>query len=477
MKTVMFSFFFFVHIYHIYGQIRFAFFEPITGGHEISAFQVSSNQDNILGVSYYNFDHLYWTTFSREGQLIEKKEFPTNNYGILTPIGVLSTEQNFFHFYEDEGHIIHIFSADKTGKSIGIKRVDVTQSKKKEKIIGRVSEDGTFYILVVGKKEKLLKLWKFSATTQTFEDKSFPIEEHWVKQFYYWANESKLSVFEPIMKKQLQMPSGVASFFKVYVNANKKVILTIDGPRAKNFGRTDIFTLDWENNKISTHILGSRVIQNGDYTKSLVYDEHFYQIYATKSRLNISISTFSENNRIKVFDYQLKDSIDILDSPLYSDKERPRFFSTKTKHKQVEQPSTRKVLSKLNGGAPFILPQYTQNNELLLTIGSYFDSTKGMVFNPSLMGAPAGALPISPIFFHSYDSYEKSNFFHTKINTSTFERIPSSFIENQINPALKFVKNELTDKHKYTIFPFQERFAVIHFLRKEREIKIDVFEN
>jgi len=35
----------------------------------------------------------------------------------------------------------------------------------------------------------------------------------------------------------------------------------------------------------------------------------------------------------------------------------------------------------------------------------------------------------------------------------------------------KFDKNELADKQEYTIFPFKEKFAVVHFLRKERAVK------
>lgn len=459
----------------VLSQNRFATFTPILKNPIIQAFQVNENDKGILELSYYSDSHLYWTSFDNEGQIIEKKEVPCKGTK-LAPIGVLNTADKTFHFYEDYGHIIHIFSADQSGKWLELKRADVTKSKLKEKIIARIADNGIFYLLVLSKKEKLLKLWKFIEDTQEFEVKAFPIDRHWVKQF-------KDNTFQAITCNKLLTPSTVASLFKTYISSEKNLILTIDGYPAKDLGRTNILTLDWNDKKLEITILGNYTLPSGSYTNSLIYDHHFLYIYATKSRLDIDIATFPENVIINTFDYKLNDTIDILNSPFYSEKEVARFFKTKTKRKEISQPSTKKILNKLAQGTPFILPKKLKNNEILLTIGAYSTPQQYSGFSPGMPGStintPYGsvAIPGTPGSFNTYEGYERTSFFHTKIHPSNFEKIDvPELLENQINPALKFVKNELSEKHDFTIFSYQGKPAVVHYLSKEQEIKIDIFE-
>ncbi|MEM1124181.1 MAG: hypothetical protein AAGJ18_27335, partial [Bacteroidota bacterium] len=211
-----------------------------------------------------------------------------------------------------------------------------------------------------------------------------------------------------------------------------------------------------------------------------------YRIGVNKEILNISIYQLADLTLQKEYHFTVKDDIDLLDSPFFSESDGNQgFYLFSPSNKTLEQPDTKKLLKKLAVGEPFIIPQPLDNNQLLLTVGTHIMiNSGGGTFMPGMPGGtistPSGpvAMPGTPAtFVGGGGGYKLSRFFYSIFDADTLEHVvDADRMGKTIHPVHKFVDTRLSNKHVSTVIPYGEQTAVVHYLRSDRLVEVTVFE-
>ena len=266
--------------------------------------------------------------------------------------------------------------------------------------------------------------------------------------------------------------------------SGQKLLLTFDREKARGHGNTWLMTLDWATKKIENKIIGKSALWAKGRTNSLIYKENLYRIAATKTNLDVDI--FALDGTIKkAYSFKKEESIDIIDSPFFTENQENNGFYifNLQKQKKIEKPSTKKLLNKLSKGTPFMSAEPFDENQILLTLGTFIISNNGGGFMPVMPGATInapGALLIClvlQILFIKRAIINNLAFFYSRINMTNFEHSTEEEKETKaVHKFQNYVDNNFTKKHIYTLLPYEKNRAIIHYLRSEKLIKVDLFE-
>lgn len=463
----------------LFAQTTLTSFEPIAKKPRISALLSNANQDGTIGISYPFNGKLYWNAVDKTGQVIEKMGISAGTTQSI-PKGTIYSDTHFFHFYKNaDNQNIQIIQAERNGKNG--KLFSKKLLAKKERFIGAIADKNIFFLLALNKKGKELKVFKFNPEQTDFETTIIPIKD-------FLADKLHKVKFFPIREKDLIQPYQAAILLKSYVLDADKLLLTIDGEKARGHGTTELLTIDLKEGTINNKILGKSDLELEGHTKALVFKDKIYRITATKNLLNIGIYELSDLSLIQAYSYTPQEEINILDSPFYSESEGNNgfyLFNPAKKDKTIDKTETKKLLKKLAVGAPFIIATALDEQQTLLTIGTHIVANQNGYFMPGVAGGtvntPNGpvSMPGTPGTYigGSGNSYKQSRFFYTLIDSTSLEHVSTTDkVTKTIHPVHKFVDNTLTDKHVSTVVPYGDKTAVVHYLRSDRLIEVEIFE-
>ena len=463
----------------LFAQQTLVSFEPIAKKPRISALLTNANQSGTIGISYAFNGKLYWNAIDKKGQVLEKM---TLSLGAVRtkPEGAISTDTHFYHFYKDsDNQSIKIICAAANGKNGKILQKELLA--KKERFIGAIADKNTFFLLALNKKAKVLTIFKFNTQTESFDKTTIPIKDALVDKFH------KVN-FRAVKAKDLMSPYQAASLLKLYVLKENQLLLSIDGEKARGHGTTELITLNLTEATTNTKILGKSALAVEGHTKSLVLDQHIYRITATKELLNVSIYNLTDYTLKKEYEYTKEETIGILDSPFFSESESNNGFYlfNPARKGKIEQPETKKLLKKLAVGSPFIIATAFDDQQTLLTIGTYIiKNAGGGYFMPGMPGGsintPNGpvAMPGTPGAWvgGTSNSYKQSRFFYSLVHTDDFTHVEGTAdVKKSVHPVHKFVNNTLTNKHICSVLPYGEKTAVVHYMRSEKQITVTLIE-
>lgn len=462
--------------YSLFAQTTLTSFEPIAKKPKINALLSNANPDGEIAISYIFNGKIYWNLIDKNGEVLVKKAINAQTTR-LSPRGAIFANNRFFHFYKNgDNQQIEIIESDNQGQNIKLFPTKILA--KKERFIGAIADQNQFFLLALNKKEKTLKVSKFDPDQQKFVTTDFEIKDYIVDKL----NKVK---FTPIRKNDLLSPYQAAALLKLYVLNDQKLLLTIDGEKARGKGTTELLTLDLAQRKLENQIVGKNTFTLDDRTKSLVYQNHLYRIGVNREMLNISIYQLADLTLKKEYQFTTNDEIDLLDSPFFSESDGNNgFYLFTPSNKTLDKPDTKKLLKKLAVGAPFILPQSLDSNQLLLTVGTHIVVNQGGYFMPGMPGGtintPGGpvATPGTPAsYVGGGGGYKQSRFFYSIFDETNFEHIANAErLKKSIHPVHKFVDNQLTNKHISAVIPYGKQTAVVHYLRSDRLIEVEVFE-
>lgn len=461
-------------------QEKFVSFEPLAKKPKISALVANTNQAGILGISYHFNGKLYWNAIDKAGQLIEKRDLSVGSLK-MQPKGAIYTDTHFFHFFKDmDSHRLKIIRANKDGNAEDLLQKEVLG--KKERFIGIISDKNVFCLLLLNKKEKALKVFKFNTTTQNFDQTVFSLKEYLVEKLH------KVQ-FTSIRSSDLIGPQQAAAKLKLYVQSEDELLLTIDGEKASGYSLTEIIGLNLTTQELSNKKVGINVYEMNGRANSLIVKDYMYRIAVNRENLEISKYLLADLSLQKEYKFTKQETISLLDSPFFTESDNSNgfyLFNPARKNKTTDQPETKKLLKKLAVGSPFIIASAFNTEQTLLTIGSHIMSTGGGgYFSPGIPGStintPNGpvSMPGTPGSWigGTGGGYQQSRFFYSLVNSNDWSPIEEKdSISKTVNPIQKFVTNTLTKKHVSSVVPYGDKQAVVHYLRNKKEIIVTLFE-
>ncbi|MEM6318642.1 MAG: hypothetical protein AAF960_13305 [Bacteroidota bacterium] len=464
--------------YLLSAQTSLASFEPIAAKPKIAALQSNTNAANILGISYAFNGSLYWNALNDSGEVVEKKKLRLDGTRVR-PRGTVYAANQFFHFYENtDNHTMLVIEASDSGRESKLAKQQLLQ--KKENFIAHLADKNEFYALALHRKSKTLRVFRFNPTTQTFDVKEILLKDYLVDKLH------KVK-FRPIAQVKNLMPHEAATPLKGYLLATDKILLTIDGAKARGQGPTELLAIDWEAGTLENRIMGENGFALDDHSKSFVFQDRIFRIIATKERLTLRAYNLNDLEKIQEFHYTPKTPIDIMDSPFHTESSGNDgfyLFDPSRNAKDLEKDQAKKILKKLAVGAPFVLPESNGEGELLLTVGTHIATNGGGgMFMPGTPGTtistPGGpvAMPGSPgMFVGGGGSYRLSRFFYTRLNATNLSHLSTDDSEESgVNPIRQFIDETLTAKHVYALTPYGDKTAIVHYLRSDKRIKVDLF--
>jgi len=461
-------------------QETFVSFEPLAKKPRISALLANTNQTGILGISYHFNGKLIWNAVDKAGQVIEKRGLSVGSTRIQ-PKGAIHTDTHFFHFYKDmDNHNLKIIRATKEGKAEELLQRKVLG--KKERFIGIIADKNIFCLLMLNKKEKGLKVVKFNVETEQFDETVFPLKEYMVDKLH------KVQ-FMALKSADLIGPQQAAAALKLYVLTEDKLLLTLDGAKAKGYSLTELITLDLATKELTNQAVGKNGYELNGRTKSLLFKGQIYNIAATREKLTIGIYNLSDLSLQKEYNFTKEEKVDIMDSPFFTESDNSNgfyLFNPARKAQTIAKPATKKLFKKLSVGAPFIIASTLNKEQTLLTIGTHIVTNGGGGYFSPGMGGGTINTPNGPVSMPSTpgtwvggmgSGYQQARFFYTLVNANDWEHVDAKDSMNKtVQPVQQFVDKTLTNKHIHTVIPYGGKTAVVHYLRSDKQIKVVLIE-
>ena len=480
MKKVSFLWAFLCLTSILFAQQTLVSFEPIAKKPRITALLANTNQAEMLGVSYHFNSKLYWNAVDKDGQVLEKKGLSVGTTRIQ-PKGAIATDSHFFHFYKDmDNHRLKIIRATKNGKVEELLERKILG--KKDRFIGIISDKEVFCLLVMNKKEQALKVFKFNVETEAFDKTIFSLKDKMAEKLH------KVK-FTALKSADLIGPPQAAALLKLYVLNKDKLLLTLDGAKAKGYSFTELITLDLTTKELLHKVVGKNSYDLNNRAKSLVFKNHIYWIATNREKLALAIYNLSDLSLKQEYNFIKEEEISILDSPFFTESNNRNgfyLFNPVRKEKAIDKPDTKKIFKKLSVGSSFIIASSFNDQETLLTIGTHIIMNNGGGHFIPGTGGGTISTPNGPVSMPGTagswvggtgGGYQQSRFFYALMNADDLTHIKvKDQVSKNINPIQKFVDKTLTNKHICTVLSYSDKTAVVHYLRSEQQLKVTLID-
>lgn len=334
---------------------------------------------------------------------------------------------------------------------------------KDESILNTFSENNSFYVLTLPKKQDKLKFYVFNNSQVTektvdFSPYKFTDSEGKPNTFYGLISEESL---EMVDTKTLNPLFKAVSKSKMYVSQNK-MILTFDST-----AKTQILEIDLNNFTISEKNIPQQILaKSAGKTNSYYYQDKLFTLKANEEELSIAAIDLNTQQVLKKYYADTKDTISFRNSPL---------FSQTGSQKGRIMKNSKKFLQRLNA-SEIAISVYKTPNAFMVTVGGVRSvaSTGDMI-----LGITAGAA-----FIATGNGGDVGGLFDGNNLQSTYfeglfdENFEHKNIEQQPlgADAISQFLNE-NDVTLQSVFPFKNYYILSYYDSKKKEFVMRKFED
>lgn len=334
---------------------------------------------------------------------------------------------------------------------------------KDESILNTFSENNSFYILTLPKKENKLKFYvlnngKTEQQTLDFSSYNFTNSQGKPNTFNELISSEGLELVDT---KTLNPLFKCVAKSKMYLSGNR-MILTFDSS-----SKTQILEIDLSNFTISEKNIPQQILtKNTGKSNSYFFQDKLYTLKANEEELSIAAIDLKTQQLIKKYYADIKDTISFRNSPLYS--------QTGSQKGRILK-NTKKFLQRLESSDVGI-SVYQTPNALMVTVGGVRSvaSTGNMI-----MGFTAGAALIATgnggdvgSLFNDGDL--QSNYFEGLFDEN-FEHQNSAQQGLAVDAISQFLnENDVTLQ---SVFPFKEYYILNYYDAKKKELILRKFED
>lgn len=334
---------------------------------------------------------------------------------------------------------------------------------KDEDIITTFSENNSFYILTLPKKEDKIKIYllnkgEMNQKTLDFSTYKFTDEKGKAKTFNELVTENGLELIDAKVLNPLFQTVGKA---KMYVEANK-LVLTFDSSAQTQLLEIDLTTFAISQQLVPQPVLVKQIGKSNSY----FHQNKLYQFKTNEEELAITAVDLKSGQLLKKYYADANDTISFRNSPLFSQTGGQRGKIMK---------NTKKFLQRLNL-SDIGISVYKTHNDIMLTVGGVrsVNSTGGM-----LLGISAGVAMVA-----TGTGGDMSGLFDDQNLQSTyFEALFDDKFEHQNVPqqglAVDFISQFIAENgvSLQSVFPYKNYYILGYYDSKKKEYVMRKFED
>jgi len=334
---------------------------------------------------------------------------------------------------------------------------------KEESILSTFSENNSFYILTLPKKEDKLKLYilrknELAEKIIDFSAYKFTDEKGVPRTFNQLILEKGLEMIDTKALNPLFQTVGKS---KIYVDRNK-IVLTFDSNT-----QTQLFEIDLNSYSVSQkNILQQVLAKQMGNSNSYFHQNKLYQIKTNEEELALSAIDLKSGEILKKYYADIKDTISFRNSPLFSQTGSQTGKAMK---------NTKKFLQRLNL-SDIGISVYKTPKEIMLTVGGIRNvNSTGNV----LLGITAGVAIVA-----TGSGGDMSGLFESgSLQSTYFEALFDDKFEHQNvsqqGLAVDFISQFMAenDVTLQSVFPFKDYYVLGYYDSKKKEYVMRKFED
>jgi len=461
-----------VLIYHLsYSQSEYASFE-VPFKNAISISSIPDEKGNICYGFRFEKDY-YFILLSKNKEVLFREKIHETSRVENYFCGTISNENQFVFFnrYNTDNTklIAHIIYKDNP-KYEEVKNIRFLD-RKKEEFIEIINTCKEFYIVSVSKKTGNIYLTSFDSG-QHYEKRVFhpdmtDIYKHFKKSLFSF---SRTNLINPIFKAYFsnKIYKDEEKFYFTFKKFPNKLITE------KNY--TEILSLNWETSYCEYTYFVNIYGKSKESYNSTIYKDRFFQITILPTLFDLTIYDLKTFNLITSYNYQHKDYLELMSSPLI----KKNLGDISVKELNYTK-NTLEVTDKLSKGLISICANKLNRELVELEIGSFSKNgvnipliVMGGIMGGAIGGAIAGAM------LESYDM-GYSNYFRSVLSYPEME-IATSNNTTSINEKLQRFITEIMKKNikisGETFYQITDNIAHYGYInKKEKKFVVVEFDN
>ncbi|WP_055447523.1 hypothetical protein [Lacinutrix mariniflava] len=344
---------------------------------------------------------------------------------------------------------------------------DIDISFEKEQFIESFVEKDKFYILTSVNKSSILNLYTLD-NEGSITKKEIILPENKIKSdtdlvidfssiiFSYRSQIKKLDIGEPLPLE------NVAAQTKVFCN-NGKIVLT------NNFfgKRTFLLDINLSDGAVQFNALDNLGFIKGELKSginSFIFDNHYFNVYATKNKLLFSIYSYPTLEMVKSYKVEKHEIIDFKNTKITQ-----KVGDGKYSVRELQNTSQylRKIANKNLG-----ISVYKNNNDYVVTLGSSKVATGGTM---SIVGGVLGGA-VGGVLFSTFDNYNKTKSVQIQcLFDENFNHNSNLIPENGFDKINKFTK-DFSHLKAQSVFRYKEDYVWGSFNHKTGLYRLFIFD-
>jgi len=378
--------------------------------------------------------------------------------------------QYYIYFTNKRRNEFSVLEVNFETKDSSIENIDL---KLESKFLDAFSKNGKFYLLCLN-GDSIIQLYSFDEKS-SFNKKEYPLEDKSLKLSKTLFSQSSIPDVLNLEKIEGDTPNAIektSNYNKIYTT-DKEVVITLDERKVE----TKLIVINLKNNisnvKWVQHIDVREDIKQRMSSNSFYHQGKLYQLSATKHNLAFSYYNLETNQRSKVINLNVNDSIWFKNSSIIQ-KKTNKFDS------QRELDKTKQFLRKIastNVGISIV----TINGIDHITIGGVmkFTNRSGYMTGAVLVGGVVGgaiaglaSVYVSPTYY-SYGSYTstKSTFINCLFDENLNHK--SGEFKNNTFDKIKEYENTIYDDFKLkTVFKYDDDYIFGYYWNYKYRLKV-----
>ena len=350
---------------------------------------------------------------------------------------------------------------------------DITFKPNNEKFLGQLNSDDAFLYITASKKKPLITVYKFTQNridTLTYDfskvntNNSFYGDNLW----YALTKEDGFgrSVDVAIVKPELNYDLDVANSPNKLYLVNNNLVLVMD----KRRGETMIFNLNLEREEMDYRKI-SRIVDKSTATvdiptfNSYLLENHLYYIDASLQKLTLIINDFKTGKELRKIETIASDTINFKNTPILLEGSLYAMGEIRELEKTIQ------LLRKMVRGRSVVAVSKNSGKHEL-TIGAFKEIKQSGA--PMMMGGGFATAPVYA-FAGIGRSFNQLTRFKSLFDPETNQHLDGYINLSSFEKLQNYTSISEFSKKSISTFAIDDNYYLVHFLKKERSLKIKEF--